>query len=89
LAGALILTGQVSVRAKTHFGRSTRTDRSGLGQDTNTSTRQFGCGSVYFGQQFVKKLRKRERRKRRECGCTTYLYQGVTRVNFMYYFEDC
>lgn len=40
-----------------------------------------------FLHQFVKKSRQLERRKMRQCGCKTYLYQGVTRANFICYFK--
>jgi hypothetical protein len=36
----------------------------------------------------VKKLRKRERRKRKECGRTLYLYQAVKRASFIRRFKD-
>jgi hypothetical protein len=61
---------QVSVRIRTHFGRSIHTVRPSLGQDTVTSTMYVPwCQAVrmlkyLFWQQYVKKLRK----KRKESG---------------------
>jgi hypothetical protein len=32
---------------------------------------------------------EKEKADRRECGCTTYFYQGLSRVNFIHCFKDC
>jgi hypothetical protein len=40
-------------------------------------------GVCLFWQQFVKKLRKRERRQRRESRLTKYLYPGAMKVGFI------
>jgi hypothetical protein len=43
----------------------------------------FGCGNVYFGRSVW------GNREKKECWCTTYVYQGVTWVKFIRYFKYC